>query len=551
MSNRLVLFALSFLLTLPVFSQKLKKADKLIVENLKAHIGYLADDKLEGRRAGTQGEKLASEYISSQFQKIGLKPKGAGDGWLQPFDIYDGKQVNAASHLIINGNDLKLDKEYFPLVYSANGNAEAAVEMALKESGVPWFFDLDELLEQNKDNPHFDLDAAIKEKAAKASEKGATALILFNSSTIDDQLKFKGKERGEPIKIPLLYITRAAKKQYLADESATYDLKLKVDIGDKKRVGNNVIGMIDNGAASTVVIGAHFDHLGYGEDGNSMIRNSTEKLIHNGADDNASGTAALIELAAMLKQSKQKNSNYLFIAFSAEELGLNGSKYFTEHPTIDLGSVNFMINMDMLGRLNDSSKALTVGGYGTSPVWGELFTSAANKKYFNIKFDSSGTGPSDHTSFYRKDIPVLFLFTGLHSDYHKPSDDANKINYTGELQILKFVDGIIESATKKGKLAFTKTREAQTASTARFSVTMGIMPDYTYSGAGVRVDGVSDDRPAKKAGIQAGDIILQIGDFNTSSMEAYMQTLGKFKKGDKTKVRYKRGAETLEAEVVF
>jgi hypothetical protein len=459
--------------------------------------------------------------------------------------------VNSASHIIINGHDLKLDKEYFPLSYSPNGNAEAAVELALAESGVPWFFDLDDILEQNKENPHFDLDDAIKVKAAKAAEKGATSLIIFNSSSIEDKLGFNGKDRSEHAKIPVLYITKEARKQYLGDESATYDIKLKTDIGDKKRIGNNVIGFLDNGAASTIVLGAHYDHLGYGEDGNSMIRNSTEKLIHNGADDNASGTAALIELASLLKQSKQKNSNFLFIAFSAEELGLNGSKFFTENPTIDLSGVNYMLNMDMLGRLNDSSKALTIGGYGTSPVWGEIFSLPANKKYFTIKYDSSGSGPSDHTSFYRKDIPVLFLFTGHHSDYHKPSDDADKINYIGELHIVKYIVGVIESTSKKGKLAFTKTREVQMGTSTRFSVTMGIMPDYTFSGAGVRVDGVSDDRPAKKAGIKTGDIIMQLGDFNTSSMETYMQALSKFKKGDKAKVKFKRGAETVEAEVVF
>jgi Zn-dependent M28 family amino/carboxypeptidase len=300
-----------------------------------------------------------------------------------------------------------------------------------------------------------------------------------------------------------------------------------------------------------VVLGAHFDHLGYGEDGNSMLRNA-DKLIHNGADDNASGTAALIELARLLKASKNKGNNFLFIAFSAEELGLNGSKYFTENPTIDLSKVSYMINMDMVGRLNDSSKVLTVGGYGTSPWWPQVIGSAKDRKsYFTIKIDSSGTGPSDHTSFYRKDIPVLFFFTGLHTDYHRPSDDFEKINYLGELQIVKYISDIINKTRQQGKLAFTKTRETQTTTSARFSVSMGIMPDYTFSGTGVRVDGVSEGRPAQKAGIKAGDIILQLGEHATNSVENYMQALGKFKKGDKAKVKYKRGEAVMEGEVVF
>ncbi len=534
-----------------VIAQKLKKADKAVVANLLSHIRYLADDKLEGRRAGSAGEKLAREYISGQFKAIGLQAKGT-DGWMQPFEIYDGKQINHNTFLIINGAELKLEKEYFPLNCSANKGAEALVSMALAERNVPWFLDLKELLEENKDNPHFDLAEAIKTKANKSAEKGATALIVYNSSSIADNLRFNSKDRIEPASIPVLYVTSEGRKKYLADSQSSLDVKLKTDIGDRKRTGHNVVGYIDNGAATTIVLGAHYDHLGYGEDGNSMLRGTTDKQIHNGADDNASGTAALIELARLLKHSKTKTNNYLFLAFSAEELGLNGSKFFTEHPTIDFLKVSYMINMDMVGRLNDSSKTLQIGGYGTSPWWGQLFGKMSNKKYFTIKYDSSGTGPSDHTSFYRKDIPVLFFFTGLHSDYHKPTDDFDKINYTGELQVVKLITWVIEESGKQNKLAFTKTRETQTTSTARLgSATMGIMPDYTFSGTGVRVDGVTDNRPAQKAGLKAGDIIVQLGEYNTNSMENYMQALSKFKKGDKTKVKYKRGNDVLESEVVF
>ena len=537
------------LLTSAASAQKLSRADKVIVADLKAHISYLADDKLEGRRAGTAGEKLAMEYISAQFAKAGLTPKG-DNGWFQPFDIYDGKEIKAATHFIVNGNDLKLKTEYFPLAFSANKSCDAAVEMALSESGVPWFVDLAEILEKNKENPHFDLEAELHNRATKAAEKGATALILFNNSDTRDGLEFNAKDRSETAVIPLFYVTRPALLQYFKDEDAIYDLQLKSEIGNKARTGTNVIGFIDNGAPFTVVVGAHYDHLGYGEDNNSMVRNLPEKAVHNGADDNASGTAALLELARLLKKTKSRATNYLFIAFSAEELGLNGSKYFTEHPTLDFNTINFMINMDMVGRLSDSSRTLTVGGYGTSPAWDGILKTY-NSKYLHIKFDSSGTGPSDHSSFYRKNVPVLFLFTGLHSDYHKPSDDAAKINYNGELLVLQFVTRILEASAGKGRLAFLKTREQQTGSTARWSVSLGIMPDYTFSGTGVRVDGVSDDRPAKKAGIKTGDIILQLGDFNTSSMENYMQALSKFKKGDKAKVKAKRGEGVLEVDVVF
>jgi Zn-dependent M28 family amino/carboxypeptidase len=314
-----------------------------------------------------------------------------------------------------------------------------------------------------------------------------------------------------------------------------------------------VVGYIDNKAATTVVLGAHFDHLGYGEDGNSRFEKK-EPAIHNGADDNASGTATLIELARTLKKTKGAATNYLFIAFSGEELGLYGSKYFTDHPTIDLKSINYMINMDMVGRLSDSAKTITIGGYGTSPAWASLVNAQNNLRSagnLQIKIDSSGSGPSDHTSFYRKDIPVLFYFTGLHTDYHKPSDDADRINYKGMVTILQHAKNVIEGANAQGRLAFLKTREAQTTTTARFSVSMGIMPDYTYSGNGVRADGVSEGKPAQKAGLKAGDIVLQIGDYKVNSMESYMQTLGKFKKGDKATVVYQRGTEQFKVEIQF
>lgn len=550
MKQFLRFFIVTLLISSSVVGQRLSKADRAIVANLKAHISYLADDKLEGRRAGTAGEQLAREYISAQFQKAGLEPKGENGTWFQPFEINDGKQVNPQTLLLINGHELKLDDEFFPLVYSANKTLEAAVSMALKERDVPWFFDLKDLLEDNKDNPHYDLEEAIRNKAKQSAEKGATALILYNSSAIQDGLKFNAKDRAETLPIPVVYLTDKAQRQYLADESATLDMRLKVDIGARQRTGHNVVGYINNNAPYTVVFGAHYDHLGYGEDGNSMLRTG-EKLIHNGADDNASGTAALIELARLMKSSKNKNNNYVFVAFSGEELGLNGSKYFTENPTINLQEVSYMINMDMVGRLYDGNKPLTVGGYGTSPAWGELFGSMKKSKQLNISFDSSGTGPSDHTSFYRKDIPVLFFFTGTHSDYHRPSDDADKINYTGELQIIRLIESIVSGAAGKGKLAFTKTREQQTSTTARFSVSLGIMPDYTFSGAGIKVDGVSEGRPAQKAGIKTGDVILQLGEHSINSMEAYMQALGKFKKGDKVVVKYKRGSEELETNVEF
>lgn len=529
-------------------AQKLKKADKLVVSNLQTHISFLADDKLEGRRTGSPGEKLAFDYISNQFAAAGLEPRGESGGYIQSFEVNEGKQMNPSTQLIINNNKLVLDKDFFPLAFSSNIKTETSGTIALPESGTVWFWDLKETLEENKTNPHFDLEEAIIKKVNNVAGKRAIALLIYNSSAIKDELKFEPKSKTAVVKIPVLYISRETKTKYLKDETVSADIKMEVAISDKKRTGHNVIGYIDNGAANTVIVGAHYDHLGYGEDHNSLYTGATPQ-IHNGADDNASGTAALIELSKLVKKSKLRNNNYVFIAFSGEELGLFGSKYFTEHPTIDLSRANYMINMDMLGRLNDSTHGLTIGGYGTSPVWGEVLSNTDN--YLKINFDSSGTGPSDHTSFYRKDMPVLFFFTGAHGDYHKPTDDAGKINYTGELMVLKYIYNVIDGTNKKGKLAFTKTRETAAQGKRSFNVSLGIMPDYTYSGTGVRADGVSEGKPAQKVGIKAGDIITQIGDFKIADVQGYMQVLGKFNKGDATKVKVNRGKEEIVFDIVF
>ncbi|HMW25492.1 MAG TPA: M28 family peptidase, partial [Ferruginibacter sp.] len=474
--------------------------------------------------------------------------KGDNGTYIQAFEVNDGKQIDPATAVTIGNASLNPGTDFFPLAYSANGKLSATAAIALPEGGTTWFWNLKELLEENKNNPHFDLEDAIAKKIVNAASKGATGLFIYNTSSIKDELKFDPKSKAEKAKIPVIYISKDAREKYLKDETASYDIKLEVSISEKKRTGHNVVGYIDNGAATTVILGAHFDHLGYGEDHNSLYTGSTP-MIHNGADDNASGTAALIELAKQVKKSKLRNNNYIIIAFSGEELGLFGSKYFTEHPTVDISKANYMINMDMVGRLNDSTHGVTIGGYGTSPWWGQTLT--ASDKYFKLNFDSSGTGPSDHTSFYRKDIPVLFFFTGAHSDYHKPSDDADKINYTGELMLIRYIYNVIDKTNDKGKLTFTKTREAQAQGKRSFGVSLGIMPDYTYSGTGVRADGVSEGKLAQRVGIKAGDVIVQIGEHKVNDVQGYMQVLGKFNKGDATKVKVKRGAEELVFDIVF
>lgn len=383
---------------------------------IEADVAYLADDKLEGRQTGTEGEIKAAEYITSRFQEMGLEPKGT-DGFLQPFSF------------------------------------------------------------QPKTDPHKEVEFTTNE-----------------------------------------------------DGSIT---------------GRNVLGFINNNAEKTIVIGAHYDHLGYGGEG-SLYRGD-DKAIHNGADDNASGVAVLLDLAARIKTNTLNNNNYLFLAFSGEEMGLLGSNYFVKNATIDAQNINYMINMDMVGRLKADS-TLAVYGTGTSPLFKQVIQ--AHNDHFRIVENESGVGPSDHTSFYLADIPVLHFFTGQHEDYHKPSDDFDKLNYQGMKLISDYIFEIISDLDDNGTLAF-RTTKNESEETPRFRVGLGVVPDYLYDGEGMRIDGMREDTPAFNAGLQKGDIVVKLGDSTITDMMSYMRALSVFDKGDKSTVVVKRNDENITAELQF
>lgn len=310
-------------------------------------------------------------------------------------------------------------------------------------------------------------------------------------------------------------------------------------------VGRNVAGFINNKAEFTVIIGAHYDHLGYGKHGSL---HTGEPAIHNGADDNASGVAVLLQLTERMK-GQNKNNNYLFIAFSGEERGLWGSNFFAKEPTLKLERVNYMINMDMVGRLNEENK-LAINGTGTSPVWKETLESLSNGR-FKLVLSESGVGPSDHTSFYLKDIPVLHFFTGQHDDYHRPSDDADKINFKGMDQIGGYIFNLISALDDDGELEFTKTKDEDQSKAPKFSVTLGVVPDYLFDGEGMRISGVKEGRTAANAGLQEGDIVTKMGDIEVVDMMSYMKGLAAFKEGDKTTVVILRDGKELKKKVTF
>lgn len=398
-----------------------KTEPKVAESKIKEDIAFLADDKLEGRQTGTDGEKKAAEYLIKRYKEIGLDPKGT-EGYLQPFSF------------------------------------------------------------KPKTDPHKEVE--------------------FTTN---------------------------------ADSTIT---------------GNNVIGYINNGAKSTIVIGAHYDHLGFGGEG-SLFRGE-EKAVHNGADDNASGVAVMLNLASRLKVKNdtakvKDNNNYLFMAFSGEEMGLLGSNYFSKNPTIDANSINYMINMDMVGRMKADS-TLAVYGTGTSPLFKQ--TLKANNEKFKLIENESGVGPSDHTSFYLIDIPVLHFFTGQHEDYHKPGDDSEKLNYEGMRLISDYIYSVITDLDDNGELAFRKTKN-ESEETPRFKVGLGVVPDYLFDGKGMRIDGTREDTPAFNAGLQKGDVVVKLGDSTVTDMMSYMRALSVFDKGDEADITVKRKEKTIETKVNF
>ena len=311
----------------------------------------------------------------------------------------------------------------------------------------------------------------------------------------------------------------------------------------RKIEATNVVAYKDNQAKETIIIGAHYDHIGYGNFGSLY---DGENEIHNGADDNASGVSIMMNLAKSL--NKHNKYNYLYIGFSGEEYGLFGSSYYAKNPTIDLEKVRFMINFDMVGRLNND-KTLAINGIGTSSYWDQLINNS-NTFDFKLKTTESGIGPSDHTSFYLQDIPSIHFFTGQHEDYHKPSDDVEKINFEGMYEVFKYVENIIVSSSEIKEFDFVQTKSDSTT-TPMFKVTLGVMPDYMFDGEGMRIDGISKGKTAEKYGFLKGDIVIKMGDLEVVDMMGYMKGLSMYEKGDSTTVKVLRDKSKINIPIIF
>jgi hypothetical protein len=551
-----ILLALHFYI--PAFAQKI---DKQAVERIKKDVYVLADDAMQGREAGTPSELQAALYISTRFMQNKLKPMGS-QNYFKPFEFRAETKAGENNVLTLNTKTLKLNSDFYPLSYSSSDEVKGRLIKAGFGIIAPElnYDDYKNIQEQVKGNiavieisspdgihPHSKYIAYhdLGKRIETAKKMGAIAVIFINSDKKTDDPEEKLSNKITSYDIPVIFAKGMAYKIIM--DAAEVQASIKTEIIREERVGWNVIGFLDNKAKNTIVIGAHYDHIGWGEE-NSAYKG--EKAIHNGADDNASGVAVMIEIANRLRKNKKaKNNNYLFIAFSGEEKGLYGSSSFVKDPSIDLNSVNYMINLDMVGRLNPTEKLLYINAVGTSPLWKDMLNNVQTS--IKIKTSDPGIGPSDHTSFYLQNIPVLHFFTGLHSDYHKPSDDADKLNYEGAAEISDYIIKLIETADSKGKLPFSKTKEEESSRPSRMKVTLGIMPDYMHTDKGLRLEGVTEGKAAEKAGLQKGDIILKIGDNEVNDMGSYMKAMSGFNKGDKTNITILRGNEIIIKEVEF
>lgn len=556
--NKFLTLALLLTTALPssVCAQEIP-IDLTAVKRMENHLFFLSSDALKGRKPGSPEADVARDYIAGTMLEYGIEPMGE-NGYFQKFPVPEYAEVNYASTKLSMGKkELDGHLDFYPVSISATaGLAEdktlyVGYGITTEDGTYDDFAKIDvsgkiavmNVSSPDGIHPHSAYAAyhSLNERVANLVKKGATGVLLINpEGTASDTREFFKSITASSV--PVFFVRNEKWTGKLMKRSMT--TAMEVDMSERFSDGYNIIGYIHNNKRKTVVLGAHYDHLGMGGE-NSLYKGPA--AIHNGADDNGSGTTLLLEAMRYYAQRKDTNYNYLIQFYSAEELGLIGSKYWTNHPTFPLRGIEFMINSDMVGRLRDNR--LQLSGTGTAVEWDEILETPIHG--LDIKKDPAGVGPSDQTSFYYKDLPVLHLFTGTHNDYHKPTDDADKINYKGMAKLASLVYSITARSANFEGLNFQRTTSSEQKTTPNFSVTLGVIPDYLFGGPGLRIDGATEGRPGANAGLKAGDIILKIGDITIDDIYAYMTALGAFKKGDTTTIYYARAGEEIQSEITF
>ena len=430
----------------------LKEASQFDTTLIYQHISVLAADSLEGRKVGSEGERKAARYIIEQFKQIGLAPAGDDGSFKQAFDFTSEIKRGPNNTIKIGAHDLKINEDFIPLENSHVGSFDFdklvfvgyGIELdsvdhhdyADKDvAGKPVLIERFSPDGNEAHSAYYEL-ATIDAKIAEATKHGVSGIFLFTPEDQDDILPHRMRAHPAERDIPIVFLKRTVfdNDHQTPEALAKEKISGNVDLERIRSTGHNVAGFLKGGKPGAdkkiVIVGAHYDHLGWGGPGSGSLYTGKEPQIHNGADDNASGVAGVIEMARYFA-ARQADLDYslLFLTFSGEEAGLLGSNYFAKHPTVDKENISFMINMDMIGRLREE-KGLPVQGVGTSPAFKEYFENYSDD--FKITTSESGVGPSDHTAFYNVGIPTLFFFTGAHKQYHKPTDDIALINFSGE-----------------------------------------------------------------------------------------------------------------------
>lgn len=561
-----------------------------ITENeIMYHIRYLSHDNRAGRYPGTRESKDVISYLVRHFRSYGVKPGGEGGSFLQSFNIVDDIGLGKNNSMSINGDLFSAEFDYIPLSFSGNGDVSADVVFAgygfnIDEDGLKWndYEDLDVRgkwvvvmrhgPERYNQHSTYAAHSSLHKKMLVARDMGAVGIIFISQVEDTGLYPLKYVSRYKNTGIPAIHLSNNAADKLLKahgwerktiQETMNQSLKpvafqltgvtiwANVNLVPVNIRAANVVGMIRSNnheyRNEYIVLGAHFDHLGMGGKG-SGSRKPDQVAVHNGADDNASGTAGLLELAQKLTSKKIKlKRSILLVGFDAEEKGVLGSKYFVDHPTVDINNIVAMLNLDMIGRMRDST--INIGGVGTSPIFEPVLDSLAEIHGYKLSMTKPGFGPSDHASFYTRDIPVLFFFTNFHDEYHTPDDTWNHIALGGEKDILELVyDVVYHLSRRQERPQFTEAGpKIAPKRNTKLKVTFGIVPSYGSIKEGLEVDGISNPAgPAAKAGIKKGDVIKSLGGKPIKDIYEYMDRLGELKPGMTIPVVVKRNGVAIE-----
>lgn len=572
---RLLVFVFMIIIS-PAFAQKYNP--EITVKELKNDIGYLASDELKGRKSGEPGDLMAAEFIRKKFENAGLKLMY--DNGFQYFNLVTSAELGLGNKLTVNLTQFEVEKSFLPYAFSANKTVTAEVVFAgygleVDRDTLQWndYKNVDVsgkwvlVLQgdpdlENPQSPYIEFSSE-RSKALFAADKNAAGLILVAGkkfSETDQLTSLIFDKNSSRYDIPVIQVTREVADLILANRNTTIEkleneidslnqsvnlrlnstVTVTVNVNQKETKTQNVVAVLPgtdrNLKEEYVVVGAHYDHLGMGGSG-SGSRSVDTIAVHNGADDNASGVASVIQLAEKLASEKKNKRSIIFVAFGAEEMGLVGSKAFTNKPPVETENMVAMFNFDMVGRLDSTSNGLSIGGTQTSKETEALLNDLNTG--FELAFSPEGVGPSDHASFYLQNIPVFFISTGAHSDYHTPFDDAELINYEGAKKVADYSYLVIsEVANRETALTFQEAGpKFQRSRGGRLKVTFGVMPDFAgLEKRGLRIDAVTPGKPADKAGMKKGDIITAIEGKKVGGIHDYMSRLQTMEVGQQVSV---------------